>query len=156
MTYVYPANTAPVAEKWLSSLPGFNSGMVATRVPEKAEQSQSLIDSGFVTFRTVGGTPDMYVPERQPVLDIRTYGFPTTSASRKPQWALANSLAERILKACQDTSSFNAKLTLPAGYPPARVQQAHALSEPMEVYGDRSYWAVYRFDLQIYWVELPS
>lgn len=156
MTYAYPANTDLVSGLWLSSLPGLNPGMVATRLPEKVEENASLITSGFVTYRTVGGSPNMYIPEREPVLQINCYGFPVSSSSRKPQRALANNLASRIVNACQDINSFNAKLTLPSGYPPARVQQAHALQEPRPIYGDKGYWAVYQFDLQMYWVELPS
>lgn len=155
MTYAYHANTDLVAGLWLSSLPGLNPGMTGAQVPEKVEENASLVTSGFATWLVVGGTPDMYVPERKPVLQIKTYGFPGASASRRPQWALANSIAENIVKACENTSNFNAKLTLPNGYPPARVQQAHALSEPRRLWGDRAYWAVYQFDLQIYWVELP-
>lgn len=156
MPFTYRANTDLVAGLWLSSLPGLNPGMNGRQVPEKAEQNASLITSGFVTWMTVGGTPDMYVPERKPVLQIKTYGFPAASSSRRPQWALANGLAESILAACQNTSNFNAKLALPTGYPPARVQQAHALSEPRPIYGDKAYWAIYQFDLQMYWLELPS
>ena len=151
----YPANTSLVAGLWLSSLPGLNSGMVAARLPEKVETNAALVTSGFVTYKTVGGTPDMYVPEREPALQINCYGFPISTASRKPQWALANALAERVAAACHQLSSFNALLALPTGYPHARVQQAHLLSEPREVYGDQAYWAVYQFDLQLYWVELP-
>lgn len=156
MPFTYRANTDLVMGLWLSSLPGLNSGMNGRQVPEKAETNASLITSGFVTWRTVGGDPDMYIPERRPVVEIKCYGFPAASSSRKPQWAVANGLAEDILAACQQTSSFNAKLVLPTGYPPARVQQAHALSEPRPLYGDRAYWAVYQFDLQMYWLELPS
>jgi len=156
MTYTYRANTDLVTGLWLSSLPGLNSGMNGRQVPEKVEQNASLVTSGFVTWATVGGSPNMYVPEREPVLSIKCYGFPALTASRKPQWAIANGLAENIVAACQDTSNFNAKLILPSGYPPARVQQAHALQEPRPLYGDRAYWAVYQFDLQMYWLELPS
>lgn len=154
MTVVYRANTDLVAGLWLSSLPGLNSGMVATRLPEKAEQNTSLVTSGFVTYRTVGGTPDMYIPERKPVLSISCYGFPISTASRRPQPAVANGLAENIAAACQNPASFNALLTLPTGYPHARVQQAHLLSEPRPLYGDRAYWSIYQFDLQLYWVDL--
>jgi len=149
------ANTDLVAGLWLSSLPGLNSGMVATRLPEKAEANQSLITSGFVVHKVVGGTPNMYVPERQPAIQITCYGFPVTPASRRPQAALASGLAEYIAAACYQTSNFNALLALPTGYPHARVQQAHLLSEPRPVYGDQAYWSVYQFDIQLYWIELP-
>lgn len=130
--------------------------MVATRLPEKAEQNTSLAASGFVTYSTVGGSPNVYVPERQPVLSIKCYGFPPISASRKPQIAVANQLAENIAAACQLPSSFNAVLTLPSGYPQARVHQANLMGEPRPAYGDQSHWAVYQFDLQLFWIELPS
>lgn len=154
MVLAYRANTTLVASLWLSSLPGLNSGMVAARLPEKIEQNASLAASGFVAFQTVGGDPDMYIPERKPVLSIKCYGFPPLSSTRRPQWAVANGLAENIAAACQDVASFNALLTLPSGYPHARVQQAHLLTEPREMYGDKSYWAIYQFDLQMYWVDL--
>jgi len=150
------ANTDLVAGLWLASLPGLSASMVGTVVPEGAEKNPDLIASGFVEYFTVGGTPDMYVPERQPVLQVKTYGFPVKTGSRRPQRALANDLAEAIVHACQDPASFNARLILPNDRFPARVQQAHALSEPRPVPDDRGYWAVYQFDLQIYWVELPS
>jgi len=158
VTFAYRANTDLVMGLWLSSLPGLNPGMTGAQLPEKPEENASLCTSGFVSWRTVGGNPDMYIPERKPVLQVSCYGFPPTggSSSRKPQWNVANGLAEDILAACQQPDSFNAKLTLPTGYPPARVQQAHALTEPMRIYGDRAYWAIYRFDLQVYWLELPS
>lgn len=156
MPSTYRANTELVAGLWLSALPGLNAGIVATQVPEKAEQNTALVTSGFVTYKTVGGTPDMYVPERKPAVQITTYGFPIDSSSRKPQWNIANGLAEQIVAACYQLSSFNAVLTLPSGYPTARVQQAHPLGEPRRLYGDKAYWAVYQFDLQLYWLELPS
>lgn len=156
MPFTYRANTDLVMGLWLSSLPGFNSGMNARKLPERAEENASLQTSGFVTWRTVGGTPDMYVPERKPVLQVNCYGFPTSSSSRKPQYNVANGLAETVAYACVNNTNFNAKLTLPTGYPPARVQQAHLLTEPRPVFGDKAYWAIYQFDLQLYWLELPS
>lgn len=156
MVFTRHANTDLVAGLWLAALPGLNPGMVGAIVPEKAEENSALITSGFVQYKTVGGTPDMYVPERKPVLEIKTYGFPGASSSRKPQWALANDIAEAIVIACQNTASFNARLSLPNNRFPARVQQAHAVTEPRRIYGDRANWAVYQFDLQIYWVELTS
>ena len=55
------------------------------------------------------------------------------------------------MAACYQLSSFNAVL-VPSGYPTARVQQAHPLGEPRRMYADRAYWAVYQFDLQLYWL----
>lgn len=156
MTSTYPANTDLVVQAWLSSLPFLNSGMVGASLPEKADANTGIQTSGFVTALTVGGTPEMYVPERQPVVQIDTWCPGLNGPSKRPQWQVANALAERIVKACYSTSSFNSTLVLPTGYPTARVQQAHPLQEPRRVYGDRNYMARFHFDLQLYWIELPS
>lgn len=159
MPFTYHANTDLVTGLWLSSLPGLNSGMNGRKLPERAEENASLQTSGFVTWKTVGGSPDIYVPERKPVLQVNCYGFPVSSSSRRPQYNIANGLAESIADACKvnnASTSFNAKLILPTGYPPARVQSAWLLTEPRPVFGDKAYWAIYQFDLQMVWLELPS
>lgn len=154
MPALFRANTDLVSVAWLSSLPGLNSDMVATDLPENSNLSGAT--SAFVTVHTVGGTPDMYVPERQPVIQIDAWGFPANSSSRKPPWGIANSVAEIIANACYNTANFNATLTLPTNYPTARVQQAHVVSEPRRIYGDKSFYARYQMDVQLYWIELPS
>jgi hypothetical protein len=68
---------------------------------------------------------------------------------------MANNLAENIVTACYDLSSFNAVLSLGAGYPTAQVQQAHWLQEPRRIYGTKDYRALYQGELQMYWRELP-
>lgn len=153
----YPANTDLVVQTWLSSLSFLNSGMVGADLPEAVEQNASLVTSGFVTAMTVGGTPEMYVPLRQPVVQIDSWAFPIGSSSRRPRWADANALAERIVKACYDTTNFNKVLEIPkTGYPAVMVKQGHPLQEPRRGYSDRGYFAIFRFDLQLYWIEVPT
>lgn len=151
----YHANSEKVAEAWLSSLPGLSSSMVAAQVPEKAEQNAALVASGFMTYRVVGGNPNEYVPERQPVYEILTYGFAPQTASRRPPWNISNNLAEIVVNAVYDEASFNARLALGANYPVAQVQQGKIITDPLRVYGDRAYWAIYRTEIQLFWRELP-
>jgi hypothetical protein len=151
MAWTKYANTDLAVTAWLAGLPGLNSGMVATTLPE---DNTSWAASGFVAARTVGGTPEMYVPLRQPVVSVDCYAVPPAGGN-KPQWGQANNLAETIVSACYSTSNFGATLAGPAGYPHMRMLQAHPLQEPRRVYGDRSFYARYSFDLQVYWIPLP-
>ncbi len=157
MPFAYHANSELVAGAWLSQLPGLNSGMVGAMVPEKAEANASLVSSGFVTYSVVGGSPNEYVPERQPVLAVKTYGFAPDTASRKPPWNVANNLAEIIANSVYQLSNFNSVLAMPnASYPHAQVQSGKLITEPRRVYGDRAYWAVYLTEIQLFWRELPT
>lgn len=150
MTTTKYANTDLAATAWIGSLPGFTPAMVATALPE---DNTTWAASGFVTVRTVGGTPEMYVPLREPVVSVDCYAS-APNGGNKSSWAQANNLAEAIVAACQNTANFNAVLPGPAGYPSMRVLQAHALQEPRRVFGDKSFYARYQFDLQLYWVQL--
>lgn len=156
MTAKYHANSELVAQAWLAQLPGFNAGMVGTQVPEKAEQNASLVTSGFATVSIVGGNPNEYVPERQPVLAVKTYGFSTATQSRKPPFNIANNLAEIVANSVYKVTNFNQLLSLGTNFPTARVQDAKLITEPRRVYGDKAYWAIYLTEVQIFWVELPS
>jgi len=150
------ANTDLAATAWIGSLPGLTPGMVATALPEPDEATGNLswAASGFVTVRTVGGTPEMYVPLREPVVSVDCYAAPPPGTNKAP-WAQANNLAEMIVTACQNTANFGATLAGPAGYPNMRVLQAHALQEPRRIFGDKSFYAHYQFVLQMYWTQLP-
>src|ERR1700681_1836001 len=114
--------------------------MVATSLPE---DNTTWSTSGFVALKTVGGTPEMYVPLREPVVSVDCYA--TSSVGNKAPWAQANNLAEIVAAACQNKANFGATLAGPAGYPNMRVLQAHALQEPRRVFGDRSFYAHYQF-----------
>lgn len=152
----YHANNELVAQAWLAQLPGLNSGMIGTQVPEKAEQNAALVTSGFVAVSVVGGSPNEYVPERQPVLAIKTFAFSSPTQSRKPPFNIANNLAEIVANSVYKVASFNQLLALGANYPTVHVQDAKLITEPRRVYGDKAYWATYLTEVQMFWVELPS
>lgn len=148
----FHANSELVTQAWIASLPGFNSGMVATTLPEN---NAAWAASGFVTLKVVGGSPEMYVPERKPVMELGFWWAPTPG-SRKPQWAMANALAEQLVNLVYDESVFNAVLNLGPQYPTAQMQQAHWLQEPRRIYGTKDYRALYQGELWTVWRELPS
>lgn len=152
----FPANTDLAVQTWLGSLPVLNPGMVAGELPESPEQNATLVASGFVTAYTVGGTPELYVPMRKPVVQIDTWGFPASSG-RRPMWERANKLAEQIVAACYNGTNLETSLPIgKSGYGTIRMIQAHPLQEPHRVYSDRAYRGRFRFDLQTYWIEVPT
>jgi hypothetical protein len=142
------ANTELVAAAWLAGVTGLSSGMVASTLPQ---DNSSWAASGFVTVRTVGGTPGMYVPLRAPVVSVDTWAVNLNSD--KPPWGKANYLAELIDAGCR-ASNVSRDLTLLSGYPGARVLSAYLLSEPRRAYGDQGDYAHYVMDLALHWVDL--
>lgn len=142
------ASTELVAATWLRGVAGLSSAMVATQLPK---DTTAWSASGFVTVRTVGGSPGLYVPLRSPVVTVDCWAVNPGSA--KPPWFAANALAELIDLGCR-AADVNRTLTLPTGYPDARVLSAYLLSEPRRAYGDSGDYAHYIFDLALHWVDL--
>ena len=60
---VLRANTDLVAQAWLAGVPGLDGAMVASTLPSDVT---GWAVSGFVQVTTVGGSPDAYVPMREP------------------------------------------------------------------------------------------
>lgn len=151
MTTTKYATTTRAALAWLATLPGLTPAMVGDKLPE---DNSTWAASGFVTAKGVGGTPEMYVPLREPVVSIDCYTAPP-AGSRDADWNQAENLANAVLAACQNTASFGARLAGTDGFPDMRVLQAHALKDPRPIFGDKSFYAHYQFDLQMYWIQLP-
>lgn len=149
MTITLRANTELVTIAWLGGVTGLSAGMVAATLPK---DNTSWAVSGFVTVRTVGGAPGMYVPLRAPVVMVDTWAV--SPSSGKPPWFKANALAELVDAGCR-AADVQRTLTLPVNYPQARVLGAFLLSEPRRAYGDQGDYARYTADLALRWVELP-
>lgn len=153
MPLVLRANTDIVAVAWLGGVTGLTADMVSTQLPTDANTWGT---SGFVTVRTSGGRPVLDNPLRQPVVTVDTWACKPTSS--KPLWNRANELAELIVRACypRDEAEKQALcrlLTLPTGYPAARVLSAYPVTEPRRSYGDIGDYASFTFDLQLNWVD---
>lgn len=134
---------------WIGSIQGFSTQMVATQLPA---DNTTWAATGFVTVAVVGGSPDIYLPVKKPVLQVDCYAV--KPGSNKPPWWKANVLAERIRYATLARTGFNRLLTPSANgvaYPSANVRAAYLVTEPRRVFGDLSDYAIYSMDLLLEW-----
>jgi len=138
--------TELVAVAWLGGVTGLSPSMVATQLPR---DNTSWAASGFVTVRTVGGSPSIYVPLRSPVIAVDAWAVNPTS--NKPPWFQANALMEAIDQGCRAVDSHR-WLTLPGSYLQARVNTAYWITEPQRVYTDQGGYARYTANLTLNWV----
>lgn len=149
------ASTDLVAVAWLKGLVG---DIVATTVP-RAKAGTSF---DFVTVHTTGGSSNMYVPMREPVVSIDCWSAQADSV--KPSWENATALAEAIVAGCLDHDANPRLLILPTGYPNARVLSAHVVQDPRRPVipgaGDNSAdlgsWARIILAIQLHWVQVGS
>jgi hypothetical protein len=153
MSLLLRATPELVATAWLTTVVG---DRVATTLPKPAaDGSISWADEGFVTLVTAGGTPNLYVPLREPVIGVDCWA--TNPGSQKPPWNKAAALAEAIQAACYDHRTIPQTVTLPAGYPAARVMSAYTTGEHRRIPDDPSSYARYSIPgLVVTWVEAPS
>jgi len=121
--------------------------MVASTLPK---DNTSWAASGFVTVRTVGGSPGIHVPLRSPVVTVDTWAVGPNSA--KPPWGQASYLAELIDQGCR-ASDAQRFVTLPTNYPDAKVLSAYLVSEPRRAFGDQGDYAHYVMDMALNWVD---
>jgi len=146
MTTVLRATTELVAVAWLKGIVG---DIVATTLPRDAT---AWAETGFVTLAAVGGGANPYVPLRSPVVGVDCWAVNPTSG--RPPWNKAAWLAETIQGGCYDTAHTSRLLTLPAGYPAARVLSAYTAYEPRRIPDDASSYARFGFGLALHWVEV--
>ena len=141
-----------VAEAWLKTVVG---NIVATTLPKPSASGLSWENTGFVTLTNAGGSPNLYVPLRDPVMGVDCWA--ANSQSQKPPWRKAACLAEAIQAACYDHPAIPQTVSLPSGYPAARVLSAYTTGEHRRVNDDASSYARYSIPgLVIAWVEVPS
>jgi hypothetical protein len=148
-TPVLHATPELVATAWLKTVVG---DRVATTLPK---DSSSWVDAGFCTLVVAGGTPNLYVPLREPVMGVDCWAV--NPGSQKPPWDKAAMLAEAIQAACYDHSAIPQVVDLPAGYPRARVLSAYTTGDYRRVHDDASSYAHYSIPgLVVAWMEVPS
>ncbi|MEH0586227.1 hypothetical protein QA942_19905 [Streptomyces sp. B21-106] len=142
-----------VATAWLSTVVG---DRVATTLPKPgADGTLSWADGGFVTLVVAGGSSNIYVPLRTPVMGVSCWA--ANPSSQKPPWNQAANLAEAIVAACQDHPAIPQTLTLPGGYPDVAVRSAYTVGDPRRITDDASSYARYDIPgLVIAWVEVPT
>lgn len=143
-----------VAEAWLKSVLG---DIVATTLPKtRSDGTLSWADTGFVTLVTAGGSPNIYVPIRDPAVGVTCWA--ANPGSQKPPWGKASNLAETIVAATLDHPNVpKTALALPGGYPDVQVKSAYVTGDPRRIPDDPSSYARYEIPgLVIAWTEVPS
>lgn len=148
MAVMLRATTELVATAWLRGAVG---DIVATNLPR---DNTTWAASGFVTVATVGGIPNLYVPMRGPVVSVDCWAV--SPESGKPPWNKAAFLAEQIQAACLDHDANPRLLTLPAGYPNARVLSAYPAYEARRVPADPASYARFNLGVSMNWIEVPA
>jgi hypothetical protein len=154
-----------VAAAWIAAMTPIPAAMVATQPPQDVTQWTSYVaifgGTGdirqFVTVRGVGGTPQLEVPIRKPVIEVKCYA--TNPGSNKPPWFAANQTAEIIFLAAynRQLNEFGRALAIASGnvnYNGANVMQMVVHTEPRRLYGDVRNYAVYQMDLGMTWREI--
>lgn len=137
-----------VAVAWIKDIPAILANQVATSLPGDINV---WAQKGFVQVpMVVGGSPRIYIPVRNPVVQVDCYA--TTVGSSKPPWGMASRLAELIVAATYDQARMNTTLdTLPIEFDQVRVMSAYPLTEPRRIPGDDAGFARYQFDLRLVW-----
>jgi hypothetical protein len=152
-----------VAVAWISTIPGFTDGIVATQLPPTTKADGSPADwvakppNGFVQVTVVGGDEDPLLPIYRPVMQVDCWS--TRPASNKPPWNWANRLARHISAATRDRIHLNRTLTISANgvaYPAASVQKAQMMTSPRRMWDDAGDFARYQFDLGLQWIQLSE
>ncbi|MEU5448660.1 hypothetical protein [Streptomyces californicus] len=101
----------------------------------------------FVQATIVGGTPDMYLRESRPVVQVDCWA--ATEGVSEPPWGRASHLAAVVLGATYENAQ--PLLELPAPYLSFHVQTAYPLSEPRRIPSDEARYARVQFDVQFHW-----
>lgn len=153
------ATSELVAIAWIGSIPALaalgGTQLVATTLPADVTpggKPAPWVKTGFVTVSVVGGSPDIYLPVKKPVIQVDTWA--TDPGSNKPPWWMANVLAETIRYATLQRAGINRSLSLGANrvsYPGAVVTSAYFLTEFRRMYSDAADYAQYSADLQLCW-----
>lgn len=144
------ANSDLVAVAWLRGITELGN-RVATTVPE---DNADWGPSGFVQARTVGGVVDIYLPVKRPVVSVDAWAVKPDT--QRPLWNVAAAACQAVIAATYDEANLRRLLTLPTGYPQARVLEAYPLTEARRIESDAAAYGHYQFDLALHWAEVPS
>lgn len=119
---------------------------VGTTLPENLESWKD----GFIQVQIVGGSPDIDVPTRRPLVQVDCY-VPSIKSS-KPQWGRAATIAEDITQFVYEHGESVGTVLSLGNYKDAFVQSVYVASEPRRVSNDPAGHARYTIDLVIVWV----
>lgn len=154
------ATSETVAIAWLLGVTGLtaDSNHIGIVLPDRSHNTGTWAwaDTGFVQFiAVIGGTPGMYVADRNPVVQVDFWAVNPDSGL--PPWGKARDLAELVIADTYEASGFGARdvsSLMPSGYAGAAVRNAYPTTEPRKVPGDAGSFARLTLDLALTWVEL--
>lgn len=111
--------------------------------------------TGFVQFSTISDPIDTTVPLRHTVVSLDVWAA-NQGSSKKPPWNLAFSIAELIVEAQYDQSvngvgDTHAVVSLPTGYPDARVTGFSVTTGPARRPADPADFAHVGMECTISW-----
>jgi hypothetical protein len=140
-------STVRVTTAWLAGVTG-----VPAAGGDLPTDNTTWAASGFAQVTTVGGTPDVDVPLRRPVVRVSCWAC-RTPADDTPPWGQAEALAEAIADATW-SAGVGRTVTLPTGYRSARVLSVVVVGEPRRIPSDPAGYARVDLDLSVDWVAL--
>lgn len=148
------ANTELVTAAYVRTIVGAYDTAVGAILQGPDENTGKITwgNTGFVQVGTINGAIDAYVPVRHAVVSLDVWAANPNQSKRQP-WGLAFSVAELIVAATFDTAlhDTHAIVTLPTGFPNARVTEFSVISEPTRRTSDPSDYAHVGFDVTISW-----
>jgi hypothetical protein len=146
-----PTNLTPNSELVaVNYIKSFNLGPSATfGVGTTLPENTSSWTDGFVLVQVVGGSSDVDVPAKRPLVQLDCY-VPSVNSS-KPQWGKAATIAADIVDKLYLHQHAGMELDL-GTFKNANVSSAYAVSEPRRVTNDPAGYARYTVDVILRWV----
>lgn len=147
---MHPSSTQ-VAVAWLRQIVNLPAAATLPGV-------EGWFETGFVTVpATAGGNPNWYVPERQPVMQIDTWGANRAAAgaksvSRLPPLSRANQLADAVVLATYQHVP-GTLLTLPNGFKDVWLETVYPVSEIRRIPEPDTSFAHFSVDIAMVWIE---
>lgn len=139
-------NTSLVVAAWVNSIPDLRPGICATRLPE---DNTTWGTSGFIVLTPVGGHRDVDLPVGRAIVQLDCYAIKPDTG--RPLWNMANALVSSVIAATENKATLQRTLTLPNGYPQARVLSCYPVRDEKPGYGDPTSAAVMSFDVFFHW-----
>lgn len=142
MTTLNPTSEL-VAIAWLQAVLGSPVGR------DLPEDSADWGDIAFTQVRAVGGSPQIHIPQRQPVISLDFWA--SNKGSPRPPWNRSAQAAELVWLATQAPDAKR-QVVIGGDYRNATIQTIYALTEPRPILSDVAGYAHTQFDMALYWV----
>lgn len=119
---------------------------VGTTLPENT----ASWSDGFIQLQVVGGSPDIDVPTRRPLIQVDCW-VPSINSS-KPQWGRAATIGENLTNFIYEFGEGIGKQLSLGTFKDALVQSVYLASEPRRITNDPAGHARFSFDISLTWI----